>query len=157
MLKKKIPYMKKIIMCDCLRAAIGFALSFLLIVTMSSCAKKVSFPTSSVVPAAEGTVKIKPNDGNYSIDVALRHLAPSDKLDPPRKMYVVWVETKTEGVKNIGSMNSSSGFVSKALKASLSATLAFKPTRIFITAEDEPTPPIASRQVVLRTETFKVR
>jgi hypothetical protein len=141
-----------------LRGPIGCGLIVLLLVaTISSCAKKVSFPTSAVVPAASGTVKIKPNNGNYSIDVSLRNLAPSDKLDPPRKMYVVWAETERDGIKNIGSMNSSSGALSKKLKASLSATLSYKPTRIFITAEDERTPAFIGNQVVLRTEQFKVR
>ena len=134
-------------------AIILIVLSF----ALTSCAKKISFMDSSDVPGAEGTVKIKSKDNNYHIDVSTLNLAPSEKLSPSKKMYVVWVETKDNGVKNIGSMNSSSGFMSKALKGSLSATLVFKPRRVFITAEDEPTPSSASRRVVLTTRSFRVR
>ena len=124
---------------------------------LTSCSKKISFMDNSDVPGAEGTVKIKNKGGNYLIDVSTLNLAPSEKLSPSKKMYVVWVETKNDGVKNIGSMNSSSGFLSKALKGSLSATLVFKPRRVFITAEDEATPSSASRRVVLTTRSFRVR
>lgn len=129
----------------------------LLIAAITSCSKKVAFSTSSVQPAAEGYVKIKPNHGNYAIDVSLYNLAPSDKLSPSREMYVVWAETKDDGVKNIGSMNSSTGLLSKRLKASLNATLAFKPRKIFVTAENETTPSSPHRETVISTKKFKIR
>lgn len=108
---------------------------------------------SSVVPAAEGDVKVK-KDGNdnYRIDVKLTHLAPADRLQPPRSAYVVWVETETNGVKNIGRLNSESGFLSKALKAELSTVTSFKPTRLFITAEDDARVSYPSALVVLNTD-----
>ena len=123
----------------------------------TSCAKKVAFNASSSQPAAEGYVKIKPNRGNYGIDVSVYNLAPSDNLSPSRKMYVVWAETKKDGFKNIGSMNSSTSLLSKRLKASLSATLAFKPRKIFVTAENESTPSSPDRETVVTTKKLKIR
>ena len=52
------------------------------------------FSTSSVVPAARGSVKVKNDDnGNYSVAVKVTHLAPADRLTPPKKGYFVWSET----------------------------------------------------------------
>ncbi len=108
-----------------------------IIFSISSCAKKLTFATSTIAPAATGTVKIKKDKNkNYSINVSLRNLAPSGKLTPPKERYIVWAETESNGVKNIGQINTSSGVFSKKLKASLSAHLPFKPINIFITAED---------------------
>jgi hypothetical protein len=121
--------------------------------SISSCAKKMVFATSTVAPAATGTVKIKKDkNNNYSINVSLRNLAPSDKLTPPRKTYIVWVETESNGVKNIGQVNTSSGLFSKKLKASLNAHLPFKPTNIFITAEDNQNVQYPGNMVVLTTK-----
>jgi len=105
---------------------------------LGSCSRKIAFQTSSVVPAAEGTVKIKKdNNNNYHIEVDIVNLAEPNRLQPAKKTYVVWMETDLEGAKNIGQINSSSSFLSKRLKASFDAVSAIKPTRIFITAEDE--------------------
>jgi hypothetical protein len=111
-----------------------------LIIFLGSCSRKIAFQTSSVVPAAEGTVKVKKdNNNNYHIEVEITNLAEPNRLQPPKKTYVVWMETDLEPTKNIGQINSSSGFLSKRLKASFDAVSAIKPTRIFITAEDDGT------------------
>lgn len=120
--------------------------------SISSCAKKMTFGTSTIAPAATGKVKIKKDKNkNYGIDVSLRNLAPSDKLSPPRKTYIVWAETESNGVKNIGQINTSSGLFSKKLKASLSAHLPFKPINIFITAEDNQSVQYPGNMVILTT------
>jgi hypothetical protein len=114
-----------------------------------SCSRKIAFQTSSVVPAAEGTVKVKKdNNNNYHIEVEIANLAEPNRLQPAKKTYVVWMETDLEGAKNIGQINSSSGFLSKRLKASFDAVSAIKPTRIFITAEDEGTVQYPGMQVL---------
>ena len=129
-----------------------FILAFI-IVSISSCAKKLTFSTSTVVPAATGNVKIKKDkNDNYSINVSLRNLAPSNKLTPPRETYIVWVETESNGVKNIGQINTSSGLFSKKLKASLSANLPFKPNEIFITAEDNQNVQYPGNLLILTTK-----
>ena len=114
---------------------ISIGIATLLLVMLSACAKKINFPSSVIVPAANGHVKIKSTDNNYAIEVSLENLAPAKNLSPPRETYVVWAETN-QGIKKLGVMNSSSGMFSSKLKSSLSATLAAKPTKIFVTAED---------------------
>lgn len=123
--------------------------------SMASCAKKIIFQTSTVVPAATGKVKIKKDDNkNYSIDIKLENLAPANRLSPPRNLYVVWVSTQENGVKNIGQIAPSSSFLSGKVKASLKSVSPFKPTRIFITAEDNKDNLYPGNQEVLTTRSF---
>ena len=131
-------------------------MGLLLILTFASCAKKIVFPTSTVVPAANGYVKIKHTKNNYDIDLVLRNLAKSKNLMPPRDTYVVWAETN-DGIKKLGEMNSSRGLFSKSLKATLEATLAHKPKKVFITAEDDHNVLYPGMQVILQTEPFNIR
>lgn len=46
------------------------------------------------------------------------------------------METEDASVKNIGQIKSDSKFLSSKLKASFETVTPFKPTKIFITAED---------------------
>lgn len=128
------------------------------VITFSSCAKKIVFPSSPVVPAAEGRVKIKQDgNNNYVVEVSLKHLAPSRSLQPPKEYYVVWIETENNGIKNIGQISSSSGLLSSTLKASLSTVTSFKPRVVFITAEDSGNASYPGGFTVLRTEPFNVK
>jgi hypothetical protein len=105
-----------------------------------SCARKIAFQNSTLVPGAEGTVKVKKdNNNNYTIQVELSNLAGPSKLEPAMKTYVIWMETDMENVKNIGQVTSSTSLLSKRLKASFETVSAIKPTKIFITAEDDGT------------------
>ena len=131
------------------------ALSTILI--LGSCGKKISFLHSTVVPGAEGLVKIKQdNNNNYALDIAVFNLARANDLTPPKNTYVVWMETEENGVQNIGQINSSSGLLSKAMKASLQSSVPYKPTKLFITAEDEGNLQHPGMQVVLETDRFNV-
>ncbi|CAN5831753.1 hypothetical protein BH11BAC3_BH11BAC3_37030 [soil metagenome] len=121
----------------------------------SSCAKKISFQTSTVAPAAQGTVKVNKDDNNnYKVKVAITNLAEPKRLQPAKNTYVVWMETASDGTKNIGQINSSTGFLSSKLKASFEAVSSFKPTKIFITAEDDAAIQYPGMQVVLSTDRF---
>lgn len=52
------------------------AFSVFMIFSFSSCARKISFSNSSVVPAATGKVKVKKDkNDNYRINVDIEHLA----------------------------------------------------------------------------------
>ncbi len=122
---------------------------------VSSCARKINFATSTIVPAAEGTVKIKEDkNNNYAVDVEVRHLAEPNKLPMSKNVYVVWVETERNGVQNLGQLNTSSGLLSSTLKASLQAVTPYKPTRLFITGEDAATVQYPGNYVVLNTTSF---
>jgi hypothetical protein len=121
-----------------------------------SAQKKVSFNTSAVVPGAEGTVKVKKDkNGNYVIDVDIQNLAPANKLTPPKKVYVAWVETEEKGPKNIGQLKSSSSMLSKTRKASIETVSPYKPLRVFITAEDDGGTEQPGEVIVLTTNHYK--
>lgn len=135
--------------------ALSVAIAFLLVFAMASCSKKITFQTSSIVPSAEGTVKVKKDkNNNYSIDLKVIRLADPKRLQPARSTYVVWIETPENGSKNIGSLNTSSGMLSKTLKSSLKTVSSFKPVSLFITAEDNRDIQYPGSQVVLRTNSF---
>ena len=118
--------------------------------------KKVSFNTSTVVPGAEGTVKVKQDKNkNYSIEVDILNLADPSKLTPAKKAYVVWVETTEKGAKNVGQITSSSSMFSKTKKGSISTVSPYKPTRVFVSAEDDGGTETPGDVIVLTTNTFK--
>lgn len=119
---------------------------------LPSCATKYAFNTSSVVPAAEGTVKVKQDKNkNYNIELDVKRLADPKRLNPAKEVYVVWMETEQNGRKNIGQLKTSSGLFSSALKSSLKTVSSFKPTSFFITAEDHADIQYPGGQEVLRT------
>ena len=121
----------------------------------SSCARKMNFQVSQVVPAAEGTVKVKKdNNKNYEIKIELTNLAEPNRLLPSKNIYVVWMESHDNDTKNIGQINSTTGFLSSKLKASFATVSSLKPTKIFITAEDDAAIQYPGTQVVLSTSAF---
>ena len=126
-----------------------------MVFVFSSCATKAKFINSSVVPGAQGTVKVKTDkNDNYVIKVQIDNLATPDRLEPPKNAYVVWMETDKNTTKNIGQINSESGMLSNNLSANFETVSAVKPTKIFITAEDDPTVQYPETKVVLTTSTF---
>lgn len=127
----------------------------LLLFTLNSCAKKVAFMTSSVVPAARGQVTVKKdNNKNYAIKVKIDGLAEVNRLEPSKNAYVIWMENDESIVKNIGRINSDSKLLSSKLKASFETVTAVKPTKIFITAEDNPDTQYPGTQFILETKRF---
>lgn len=138
------------------RNAVAF-LALIAVLSLASCSSKTAFLSSSIVPAAEGWVQVRHTDTNYAIRIRIVNLAPSRKLDPPQDIYIVWVDTESDGIRRLGSMQSSTGFLSKALKASLDATIPYKPIRIMITAESERDPLHPGMYTVLRTGVVKIR
>ncbi len=126
------------------------------IITMSFCfnscsQKSVSFQISTVVPAAKGTVKVKKDkNNNYVLKISLSDLAGSDRLQPPKNTYIVWMQTGKNNTKNIGQINSSK----RSLSATLATVSSFKPLKIFITAEDDAGIQDPSGQVILSTDNF---
>jgi hypothetical protein len=123
-----------------------------LLVFLTACSPKLRFMQSEIVPAAEGSIKIKKdNNQNYAVEVDVMHLAEPGKLQPPGNTYVVWMETATSGTKNLGQLQISSGLISSTLKASLNTVTSFKPERIFITAEKDAAVIFPNGQTVLTT------
>ncbi|MDQ6757474.1 MAG: hypothetical protein M3004_11120 [Bacteroidota bacterium] len=137
------------------RIFLSFIITLFVGVILQSCATKHAFSTSSVVPAAEGSVKIKKDkNNNYNIDLSTIRLADSKRLNPSKEMYVVWMDTESNGTKNLGQLNTSSSLLSKTLKSSLKTVTPYKPVRVFITAEDNADYQYPGGQIVLDTGKF---
>jgi hypothetical protein len=122
-----------------------------------ACAQKITFLNSSVVPAAKGTVKVKQdkNNKNYVIQVEIQDLAEVERLQSSKQSYVVWMETDRGITENLGQLNSSSSFFSKQKTASLETVSAYKPIKIFVTAESGTDVRYPGNQVILTTDKFK--
>jgi hypothetical protein len=135
---------------------IGFTIAAaMMLFFFSSCARKISFQTSTVVPAAEGTVNVKKDkNDNYRVSLAISNLAEPKRLQPAKNTYVIWMDTDNNRIKNIGQINTSTGFLSSKLKASFETVSSFKPIKIFITAEDDAAIQYPGMQVVLSTGNF---
>jgi hypothetical protein len=98
----------------------------------ASCGSVLKFPVSDIIPAATITANIKQDKNeNYAISVAANDLAAPERLNPPKKVYVVWILTKDNISKNIGQLRNKN-----AKKASLETISSFEPKDIFITAEE---------------------
>jgi hypothetical protein len=129
-------------------AFLGVAIAF----TVDSCASNAKFLNSSVVPAAEGTVKVKKDKNkNYVIKVEIYNLAGVERLQTSKLTYVVWLVSGGEAAKNIGRIDSSSPLFSKSLKASFQTVSSAKPNKIFLTAEDDGNTQYPSGVIVLTT------
>lgn len=132
-----------------------FIAAVIMISSLNSCALKKPFLLSSVEPAARGTVTIKSDKNkNYKIKVQVYNLAEANRLSGVNSTYVVWMITVEKTTKNIGQIRSSTSILSKRLKASLETKSSFKPTKIFLTLEDDASIQSPIGQVVLSTNNF---
>lgn len=128
----------------------------LILFAVDSSAKKVKFLPSAIAPAARGYVKIKKDKNhNNSIKIELFNLAEVSRLTPAKLNYIVWMETDDQLTKNIGMIESSTGFLSRKLKASFETSTPYNPFKIFISAEDDASSQYPGDQIVLTTKTFK--
>lgn len=132
----------------------GF-IAVLILLSSTACSTKAAFLTSVVVPAARGEVKVtRDNNDNYVIELEIVNLAEPERLEPPKKLYVVWMVTEQKMTQNIGQIESSSSTFSSKLKADFKTSSASKPVKIFLTAEDDASVRYASSTVVLSTSNF---
>lgn len=127
----------------------------LIIFSFSSCFAQANFLKSSVVPAAQGSVKVtKDKYNNYIMAVQIVSLSEAGRLTPAKNTYVVWMVTEDNLTKNIGQVRTKKSFLSKSLKVYFETKSSFKPVKIFITAEYDPTLQTPGEVVVLTTENF---
>lgn len=98
-----------------------------------SCSTTTKFPISSVVPAANISVK-KSTDKqhNYTLELKAENLASADRLDPPGNNYSIWIVTSEYGIKNAGQLN-----VDNAKKSSFKTVTPFDFDEVFITVENQ--------------------
>jgi hypothetical protein len=126
-----------------------------MMIPITSYAQKIKFMTSSVVPAAEGYAKVKQdNNKNYVIKVEISDLADVDRLQTSSVSYVVWMETDQGNTENLGQLDSSSGFLSKQMKASLETVSSYKPSKIYVTAEENTNAQYPGDKIILSTDRF---
>lgn len=134
------------------------SLFFLLLIvgtSLESCTKKTPFLVSSVVPAAEGWVKVEiDNNKNYKIELNVKNLADPQRLTPPRNIYVVWIETEQNGQKNIGQLRPEGGLFSNSVNSSLKTLTPYMPISVFVTAENNINIEYPDHQIVLKTDTL---
>jgi hypothetical protein len=122
----------------------------MIMIPFSLQAQKIPFLQSSVVPAAEGYVKINSDRNNNNIiKIDIKYLAEIERLDPAMKTYVVWMVTDKKTTDNIGRINSSN-----KLNVSFEAVTSFKPIKIFITAEESENTQVPGEKIVLTTANF---
>jgi hypothetical protein len=134
-----------------IRLVLFFVFYFVLLLTFSSCSKKIEFENSNVVPAARGDVSVKKDkNNNYNIQMELSYLAEPERLQPPKKYYVVWLASTDNQIPlNIGQIVGTS-----KLRVKFESVSSSKPKRIFITAEDDASTQYPSNFVVLETDKF---
>ena len=85
-------------------------LAFIMI-ALTSCGKKISFLPSTVIPTAKGYVKIKgDNNDNYAVKLQVKDIVKSKDLQPGKRTYVVWVETRENRAHHLGKLESSKAF-----------------------------------------------
>ncbi len=116
-------------------------------------AHKVAFQGSPLQPAADAEVKIRLDQNeNTLVELQLEHVAPADKLWPPKALYVVWAEDTEGKVFQLGQLR-----VNEKREAHFNGTTALERFRLLITAEDEPRPEQPSQPYMLGTDFFSAR
>lgn len=113
-------------------------------------------PGTTVVPENKGQVQIKRDaTGNYIVQISLRELEAEGKLEATsKKAYIVWMNADNQKVKNLGQINSNSGWLSDKSKASFEGVSEFKPTKVFITEEDIATVTKPGIKIIWSTSRF---
>ncbi len=116
---------------------------------INACTPKMSFVTSTVVPAANGTINVKKdNNSSYTLAVDVRNLAEPENLTPSKNTYMVRMKQSDNSVNKLGQLSPSG----KDLSATLNATAVAKPDDVIITAEDNAELLYPAGQTILTTE-----
>jgi len=106
--------------------------SFIILLTLS-CSTTKKFPVSDVVPAANIKAKISTDDSsNTKVKITAIHLANPERLSPSKKLYVVWIITENDLLKNLGKIVQDNDS-----KISVTFNTPFEIKEIFITAEND--------------------
>ena len=108
-------------------------LSVITVFLMTSCVTVAKFPVSDVAPTANIVAKIKKDkQNNFEIAIITNYLSSAERLSPPKKIYVIWIKTKENGLSNAGQLKIENG-----KKNTLKTLTSFEPLEILITAENE--------------------
>jgi hypothetical protein len=100
---------------------------------LAGCATTAKFPISTVAPAAEiSAKKTMDKNKNYVIELVALNLTSTDRLNPPKNHYNVWIVTGQNDYKNLGQVLNAN-----AKKVVFKTLTPFNPKEIILTAEDE--------------------
>jgi len=100
---------------------------------LAGCATTAKFPISTVAPAAEiSAKKTMDKNKNYVIELVAHNLTSTDRLNPPKNHYNVWIVTEQNDYKNLGQVMNAN-----AKKVVFKTLTPFNPKEIILTAEDE--------------------
>ncbi len=93
--------------------------------------RTVHMMAGNATPAAQGTVQVKTGDnGNTTLDVKAKALAPPSSLSPAENVYVLWIQPPDHAPLNHGQIR-----VDGDQNAELHTRTPYKRFRVFITAE----------------------
>ena len=111
---------------------------------MTSTKKKSYFKRSESPALVIGQAN---KNNNYKIELQISYLAEPERLQPPKKTYVVWLvgEDRNDPI-NIGRLEGN-----KKLKVKFETVSSIKPKRLFISAEDDYATQFPSYMIVLET------
>ncbi|MCU4189165.1 hypothetical protein M9Q43_08315 [Flavobacterium sp. HXWNR29] len=134
-----------------LKLALFLVLPFALLQMFTSCSKNIEFENSNVVPAARGDISVKKDkNNNYNFKLEISYLAEPERLQPPKKYYVVWLSSEQNQIPlNIGQIVGTS-----KLHVKFESVSSSKPKRIFVTAEDDVSTQYPGQYGVLETDKF---
>lgn len=112
---------------------IKISLAIGIMIFLASCSETVEFPVSDITPAADITATVKKQGKpNYLVTIEANNLAAPDRLEPPKKNYVIWAVSETGIVRNVGYFTQEN-----AVKSTYKASFPYQPVEVFITAENE--------------------
>ena len=135
-----------------------YLIAFMLLIGLYGCSTKITFPVSNIVPAAEPVAKISKNKiGGYDINLDINNLALPERLSPPKKYYMVWIETQSEGISKLGEIANNRGLFSNRGRASFEAETMYRPTLIIVTAENNLDITYPGSQIILKSRPFEVK
>ena len=133
-------------------------MAFIFILALGSCSTKISFPVSNVVPAAEPDASVKKSkEGDYVVKLDVNNLALPERLSPPKKHYIVWIDTESQGIKKLGEISNNTGIFRNRGRASFETSTLFKPSMIMVTAENNLEIDYPGDQVVLKSRPFELK
>lgn len=133
------------------RHVLTMVAAFALSLQLSYAEKKIPLQNTATVPAAEGTAILdQDKNGNLELKLEVRHLAKPEQLNPPKQVYVVWIQPPGEQPHNAGALR-----VNDELKGEFRTGTPFKNLDVFVTAEDSATAATPAGPEVLRSHVQK--
>ncbi len=147
--------MKSAIISIRLRNFLLGVLASMMIFSFTSSITKTDFSFSPLVPSARGYAKVEKSGMKiFNINIRITGLPEVNRLQPPRRAYVVWMVSDQFITKNLGQLHASRADFRGKLKTSFESTSSIRPAKIFITAEDDPSLDRPGTQVVMATNKF---